>query len=489
MLPADIKTLLLKLANAIVCTPVSARMQVNVNMTAIRTGSYAVIGDLVPILEYERVSDVLLLLVVSAMNEVRNFDINEIVQIVTHGLEYDTDALCLELIDNAAGYSISGTNNRKYDKRLAAESWADAARGAGTDDIVHLDALDGVDLDVLNRMCVEKKINIDLWMKVLIVKGIELDRHPTSLYAVLKDDGRPAIIQRVLAPSSTLVTLTRCSQMNNVKGWKDERTLSPPTAYVIVNSVLESSAKAEERKDKISIASATDLQSDDVLDNGTEVERSELTKILRGRASEVVVIHKFAISMTKAKLQCLKNNTWLNDEVISFYMLMLQARNQQSCAADPQKIKSHFFNSFFMERLLVTDKKYTYNNVKSWTKKVDVRNVENIFWPISINRGHWILVVAFMKETPKRIASYDSMGSISTKYVDVACDFLVDDVKSKYNLCWKGESREWVRECPHESPFQVGGTDCGVFLFSNVKRISIDSYPLKRQEHINQFRL
>ena len=76
-------------------------------------------------------------------------------------MEYGTDALCLELIDNAAGYSISGTNNRKYDKRLAAESWEDAARVAGTD-VVHLDNLDGVDLDVLNRMCVENKINIDL---------------------------------------------------------------------------------------------------------------------------------------------------------------------------------------------------------------------------------------------------------------------------------------------------------------------------------------
>ena len=78
----------------------------------------------------------------------------------------------------------------------------------------------------------------------------------------------------------------------------------------------------------------------------------------------VVVIHKFAVPMTVEKLQCLRPNTWLNDEVINFYMQMIRVRNEQACAADPLCRQSHFFSSFFMDKLLLQGKKYQFNNVK-----------------------------------------------------------------------------------------------------------------------------
>ena len=40
-----------------------------------------------------------------------------------------------------------------------------------------------------------------------------------------------------------------------------------------------------------------------------------------------IVIDKFSIDMSVRKMNCLKPGCWLNDEIINFYMNMLQARN------------------------------------------------------------------------------------------------------------------------------------------------------------------
>jgi Ulp1 family protease len=39
------------------------------------------------------------------------------------------------------------------------------------------------------------------------------------------------------------------------------------------------------------------------------------------------VVDKFGIDMTNAKFRCLKPGEWLNDEIISFYMSMLNERD------------------------------------------------------------------------------------------------------------------------------------------------------------------
>ena len=52
-------------------------------------------------------------------------------------------------------------------------------------------------------------------------------------------------------------------------------------------------------------------------------ENIQLNKILNGKDSEDEVINKFNISMTKTKFPCLRPNTWLNDEVIKYYILYI----------------------------------------------------------------------------------------------------------------------------------------------------------------------
>ena len=47
---------------------------------------------------------------------------------------------------------------------------------------------------------------------------------------------------------------------------------------------------------------------------------------------------------------------------------MLKERDELLCAKLPGRRASHFFNSFFMERLLISDRAYKYSNVRRWTK-------------------------------------------------------------------------------------------------------------------------
>ena len=85
--------------------------------------------------------------------------------------------------------------------------------------------------------------------------------------------------------------------------------------------------------------------------------------LLRQPFNEDLVISKFNIPMSRLKISCLKPETWLNDEVINFYMEMLQARDTTLCERNSSRLSSHFFNSFFIEKLLETDGQYTFVNV------------------------------------------------------------------------------------------------------------------------------
>jgi len=71
------------------------------------------------------------------------------------------------------------------------------------------------------------------------------------------------------------------------------------------------------------------------------LERVE--KIVSGPLTEEIIQEKYNTIMTRRKLVCLKPNTWLNDEVINFYMNMLMERDNSLCENFPDRRKSHFF--------------------------------------------------------------------------------------------------------------------------------------------------
>ncbi len=114
----------------------------------------------------------------------------------------------------------------------------------------------------------------------------------------------------------------------------------------------------------------------------TEDDRMELSALLSGPADDEVLIDKYNIDMTRKKLSCLKPQTWLNDEVINFYVAMMMQEGGSI----------YSFSTFFMIRLFERGN-YTFKNVARWTKKLDIFRHKKMFIPINYENEHWVLVV------------------------------------------------------------------------------------------------
>jgi Ulp1 family protease len=205
-------------------------------------------------------------------------------------------------------------------------------------------------------------------------------------------------------------------------------------------------------------------------------DKSAVEQAFRRPNSHDVLIDKFNIDMTYSKFSCLRPAAWLNDEVINFYMSMLQEYDSQKHEKDPKlyPLTCHYFNSFFYSKLLENGS-YNYSNVKRWTKKFDILSKDKIFIPVNLSNTHWTMCIIYMKK--KEIHYYDSMSGSGKRYLDAALRWIVDDVKDKKQELvnpseWKLIDRENI------VPQQANGYDCGVFSIMCADYVS-DELPFE----------
>lgn len=101
----------------------------------------------------------------------------------------------------------------------------------------------------------------------------------------------------------------------------------------------------------------------------------------------------------------MRPETWLNDEVINFYLNMIVARSLKEHPGEPQKILAH--NTFFFPKLEAGGHKA----VARWAWRLgvsDLLKLEYMFVPVHVAKTHWCLAVANFKL--KRFEYYDSLG-------------------------------------------------------------------------------
>ena len=147
----------------------------------------------------------------------------------------------------------------------------------------------------------------------------------------------------------------------------------------------------------------------------TEEDVTHLSGVLSGtiiHPATTVLIDKFGIDMTVAKISCLKPRTWLNDEVINFYVSMLM----QDLKTSTKAREFYSFSSFFMTKVYERGQ-YEFNNVARWTKNIDIFGLKKVFIPINIDNEHWVLVLIDL--IVKTIVYYDSMAGDGSLYMDV----------------------------------------------------------------------
>eukprot|EP01038_Epipyxis_sp_PR26KG_P006123 gene6123-8439_t len=225
----------------------------------------------------------------------------------------------------------------------------------------------------------------------------------------------------------------------------------------------------------------------DRLKNISKEEEDAANKILSGPDNHQVVIEKFKIDMTRNKIKCLEPGAWLNDEVINFYMCMLQVRDEKLCTKYPSRVPSYFFNSFFITKLLICDHGYTYGNVKRWSKKFDIFAMDKIFFPVNLNNSHWAMAVVYMRK--KRICYYDSMSCDGSIYLKGLMRWIKDEGTHKKGGMVVDESEWELSQKEPNVPQQRNGFDCGVFSTICADFIS-DDLPLRySQIHMQQFRV
>jgi len=230
----------------------------------------------------------------------------------------------------------------------------------------------------------------------------------------------------------------------------------------------------------------------------TSIEERIVRRTMRLPGSRIVQT-RFGINMKVSLLKCLLPGEWLNDEVVNFWLGLVQERcnKRVSVSVYPlkQRAKVFIMNCFFWTRLY-NNGRYTYKNVRRWTKKTKLNKIglETIFdldkllIPVHISNTHWCGGVINFKR--KRIEYYDSLGQGNPKFFKFCRRYLFDECRDKKGVDFSLAGFE--NFCPSDAPQQGNGSDCGMFMLKFLEWASEGRDPSGpggfSQEHMLYFR-
>ncbi|XP_048362338.1 sentrin-specific protease 2 isoform X2 [Sphaerodactylus townsendi] len=208
----------------------------------------------------------------------------------------------------------------------------------------------------------------------------------------------------------------------------------------------------------------------------SEDMEKEIENVLSHGSEDEVLSRAFKLKITRGDIQTLRNQRWLNDVIINFYMTLLADRNKR-----PGLPVLYAFSTFFYPKLCSEG----YNAVRKWTKELDLFQYDMILVPIHI-QIHWGLVVIDMRR--KTIKYFDSMGHNGYRICKNLLQYLQEESKAKRNLEINVSSWTLHSMKPHEIPQQLNGSDCGIFVCKYADFISRDKPITFTQHHMPYFR-
>ncbi|KAK7154980.1 hypothetical protein R3I93_009816 [Phoxinus phoxinus] len=333
------------------------------------------------------------------------------------------------------------------------------------------------------------------------ISKFPLDGHKVNGHASLNrttDVSRPAPVRALpnmsmwREPVSLMQTKDRTIDVNRSTPGSDvkQRALDNQTARKIPVDV-DLSAEVEARlnlKEKDTAAgpllpSRSELITDTV--RRSEEEFPRLTKEMQQEVSaalaqsdpNLVLCSAFKLRITQRDLATLQEASWLNDEVINFYMNLVMSRSEQEVGGR----KVYSFSTFLFPKLHGGG----HASVRRWTKAVDLFLYDIILVPLHLG-VHWSLAVVDFKS--KSVLSYDSMGQRHDDICNLILLYLKEEFKVK-----KGKDLDmskWTLSSlrPSEIPQQKNGSDCGVFVCKYADYISRGRNLTFRQNHMPYFR-
>lgn len=235
---------------------------------------------------------------------------------------------------------------------------------------------------------------------------------------------------------------------------------------------------------KLSIGSLYDYEIDEEEEPANDYpqlnteQQKQIVRWISGRDTGTVLNSKFNLTISRHDIQTLNWNplTWLNDEVINFYMELLGERSKQSETLP----KVHGMNTFFLPRLI----EHGYSAVRRWTRKVDIFQFDII--PVPVHKGiHWCMAIIHMKN--KTIKYYDSMGGPNDQAIRALAEYLKSESLDKKKV--EFDMSDWKYENVRNIPQQENGSDCGVFSCMYAEFITRNRPIVFSQQHMQYFRM
>ncbi|XP_060774686.1 sentrin-specific protease 2 isoform X2 [Neoarius graeffei] len=203
----------------------------------------------------------------------------------------------------------------------------------------------------------------------------------------------------------------------------------------------------------------------------------EVSAALAQRDPDLILSSAFKLRITQRDLATLQEGSWLNDEVINFYLNLVMGRAEQEAG----RRKVYCFSTFFFPKLHGGG----HAAVRRWTKAVDLFLYEIILIPLHLG-VHWSLAVVDFRA--KSVRSYDSMGQ---RHDDI-CNLILMYLKEEYEIKKSKdlEILKWTVTSLRatEVPQQKNGSDCGVFLCKYADYIARGRPFTFRQCHMPYFR-
>ena len=176
---------------------------------------------------------------------------------------------------------------------------------------------------------------------------------------------------------------------------------------------------------------------------------------------------------------------WLNDEVLSTIMIMLNEREKRlrDDLAYPNRTDTlsgtnYYYSTFLFAKLFTDRMQYDFNAVATYAKHVNLFKKGKLFFPLNHKSSHWNLVVLLPSQ--KLAFTYDSLPCKEDKmikYMKLLIRYIYDDAVSKRffeRSDADAEIEDWnciIEECPK----QKNDYDCGVFTVVNTLYLSEDA--------------
>lgn len=200
-----------------------------------------------------------------------------------------------------------------------------------------------------------------------------------------------------------------------------------------------------------------------------------------------VLARDFNLDVSVKDLRTLRPGQWLNDQVINYWMQLLNRRSQ----TNDNLPKVHCFNTFFYSSLC----KGGYAGVRRWAKKakVDIGACDVVLFPVHLS-VHWCLAAINRKK--KRFEYWDSLSGDNAQVFTKMREYYAAEVSA-----FKKE--EWTDfHAPTDyrpagaserkggyAPVQANGYDCGMFACRTAECVARLADPDFSQSDIADMRL